>query len=316
MSGPRIGGKRLLGRRARKRLAWAGAISAVLLLLTSGAVALVSWQASTGLIHPARKTATATPEDVGLAYEDIVFTTKDDVRLVGWWMPGPAPSGDTHYILFLHGWGGNRNQSLDYAAFLHTIGWTVFTFDFRAHGESEGSATTAGLREVWDVEAALNVVDERTGGRDVTVVLYGISMGAAAALNAASDPRVDAVIADSGFAELGNIARNSIHEFTGLPKWPFGPLAVQFASWRVGVDVGDNRPAEAAHGLGKPVLIIQGSADSIVRPGDDGERIAESVGATATYWLVPGAVHAEAHVSHTLEYETHLIVFLAVVRVS
>lgn len=310
MSGPHVGRPRYLGRRGRRRLLWAGAVVAVLLLITSGAVAWVSWEASTGLIQPPRHAASNTPADVGLAYEDFTFATADDVVLAGWWMPALGAPVSFRVVVFLHGWGDSRNQSLEYAPFLGSAGWNVFAFDFRAHGESGGTTTTVGLREVLDVEAALGIVEARAAGADATIVLFGVSMGGAAALNAAADPRVDAVVVESAFAELGNVAKNSIQEFTGLPKWPFGPLSVQFASWRLGVDVGDNRPAEAVRGLGKPVLVIQGADDRVVRPEDDGQRIADAVGETATYWLVPDAPHVKAHSTDPLEYELQVLVFL------
>ncbi len=310
MSGPHVRRRGRLGRRAYRRLLWIGAVFVALLVITSGAVAWISWEASTDLIRPTRHAAAYTPADVGLAYEEFTFTTEDEVALAGWWMPALGTPISSRVVVFLHGWGDNRNQSLEYAPFLQSAGWDVFAFDFRAHGESGGDATTVGLREVLDVEAALGIVEARAAGADTRIVLFGVSMGGATALNAAADPRVDAVVVDSAFAELGNIAKNSIHEFTGLPKWPFGPLSVQFASWRLGVDVGDNRPAEAARDLGKPVLVIQGADDNVARPVDDGERIADAVGPTATYWLVPDAAHVEAHSTDPLEYELKVLVFL------
>ncbi|HEX2022288.1 MAG TPA: alpha/beta hydrolase, partial [Candidatus Thermoplasmatota archaeon] len=136
--------------------------------------------------------------------------------------------------------------------------------------------------------------------------------GAAAAINAAPEiPEVDAIVADSAFATLTNIASNSITRFTGLPKYPYGPLSVLFAGWMVGRDVGDNRPVDAIGTLRVPVLVIQGDADDIAYPDDDGRALAAAAPPGSRLWLAPGAHHVGASRTLPEEYEARVLGFLA-----
>jgi fermentation-respiration switch protein FrsA (DUF1100 family) len=136
-------------------------------------------------------------------------------------------------------------------------------------------------------------------------------MGGATALNAAAVfPEIDAVVTDSAFASLTNIASNSITKFTGLPRYPFGPLSVTFAGWMVGRDVSENTPVDAARAASAPVLVIQGLADDIAFPEEDGRALAAASPDGSELWLVPGASHVLAHTVAPQEYEARVSAFL------
>lgn len=294
----------------RRRLARVLAVVFVVLLLAAGAaISAVSWKSAKSLVHPEREFATDDPSRLGLPFQEVELRTEDGLRLSAWWMP--ANGTPRASVVFLHGYGDNKNQSLHVAPFLHEAGYNVLAFDFRAHGRSEGDQTTVGLVETRDVQAAILWLMTRSHSNDTRVVLFGWSMGAATAINAAADlSGVEALVADSAFATLTNIASNSITYFTDLPKWPFGPLAVLFAGWMVGHDVGDNRPIDAMESLDAPVLVIQGSADVITLPDDDGRALAEAAPEGSALWLVEGADHVEALDVAGEEYERRVLAFL------
>ena len=294
-----------LSRRARVRILLAVVLA--LLLVAAGAVAAVSWQSADKLVHPARDLPQADPAGRGLAYENVTLTTADGLDLSAWWIPANASARGT--VIFLHGYGDNKEQALFVAPFLHEAGWNVLAFDFRAHGLSEGDETTVGLVETADVRAAYEVAAARAD--PARVALFGWSMGAATAINAGAEvPEARAIVADSAFATLENIASNSITHFTDLPKYPFGPLAVVFAGWMVGRDVGDNRPIDLVGDLGRPVLVIQGADDTIVYPEDDGAALAARAPPGSAYWLVEGAGHVGAHEAAPEEYRARVLAFL------
>ena len=52
----------------------------------------------------------ATPEQIGLPYEDIHLKTSDGINLHGWYIPAVQPRGT---VLFLHGNAGNISHRLD-----------------------------------------------------------------------------------------------------------------------------------------------------------------------------------------------------------
>ncbi|MHB8633416.1 MAG: alpha/beta hydrolase [Thermoplasmatota archaeon] len=282
---------------------WRALLVAVLIVV--GAVLAVSWQAGQGLLHPARRVDSRTPTEVGLRWSWANFTTADAVPLVGWWMPAAkvAPT-----VIFLHGYGESKAQGLVLYPFLHNATFNVLAYDARADGQSGGPYTTAGLLETRDVAAALEWVSRRPEG-DGRVALFGWSAGAATALRAAPDePSVAAVVADSSFSRLQHIVDSSIGEFTHLPRWPFGPLAVGLAGMSVGLDLHADAPVESAAHIHVPVLLIQGLADTTVTPDQVDELAAADP--AAQVMKVPGAAHVRSHVTEPAPYEANVTTFL------
>lgn len=294
----------------KRWLKWTLLIVSVAALLGCAFVAYVSWRSADSLIHPEREVLAFDPSSVGLAFENVSFNATDGVALSGWWIPETVP-GHNGTVVFLHGYAESLNQSLLVAPFLAAHAYDVLAFDFRAHGRSGGDYTTVGLVEVDDVRGAVDYLLSRGDVDASRIALLGFSMGAATAINAAPRvPEARAIVADSSFATLTNIASNSITAFTGLPRWPYGPLAVLFAGWMVGRDVGDNRPVEVIRSVERPVMIIQGLADTIAYPDDDGRALAAAA-PRGELWLVPGATHVDAVTQFPAEYEARVLAFLA-----
>ena len=60
------------------------------------------------------------------------------MRLAAWYVPSKSGAA----IVMLHGLGGNRGDDLALAADLSSRGYALLIPDLRAHGESEGAAST------------------------------------------------------------------------------------------------------------------------------------------------------------------------------
>lgn len=301
-------GKRGKRRPMRRRTKWILAVS-VAAALVVGAVCGISWKAGQDLLHPERQASALTPGNLNLTWQWANFTTGDGVEVVGWWVPASAVRANGT-VIFLHGYSESKAQGLALTPFLHNASYNVLLFDFRAHGESGGDHTTVGLRETQEVSAAVAWVRGKAGHGDARTFILGWSMGAAAALNAAAgQPGVGGIVADASFSKLQNIVDTSISHFTGLPKWPFGPLAVLFASASAGIEISDNEPAKAIADYRGPLLLIQGLDDVTVTP----EQVDEIAAAApqATVWKVPGCVHTECYKIDRPGYEAKVLEFLA-----
>ncbi|HBA60837.1 MAG TPA: hypothetical protein DCZ92_08460, partial [Elusimicrobia bacterium] len=119
------------------------------------ALAVYSSYAKTAdIIQPGRKNPVAfSPEQYGLAFETVEFTTADGIRLRGWFIP--APGGEAgRTVIFCHGWGSNRGEMLRDTHFLAEQGFNLLYFDFRASGESAGAISSVGYLEMRDFDAA------------------------------------------------------------------------------------------------------------------------------------------------------------------
>ena len=92
-----------------------------------------------------------TPSDVGLNYEDVYLTSADGIELHGWFIPGESEI----VLAWFHGNAGNIGDRLDYIKLMHTyVGASIFIFDYRGYGLSQGSPSESGL--YLDAEAAVD----------------------------------------------------------------------------------------------------------------------------------------------------------------
>jgi len=143
-----------------------------------------------------------TPKDLGIEYDDILFNTKDNVRLNGWLVRAPNSKGT---ILFAHGNGGNIGHCLDKIAFFNKLGFNVFTFDYRGYGKSQGSSSEKGL--YLDIKAAYKFINDKNLG--VPIVVYGESLGGAIAIDLAArnDITIAGLIVEGTFTSIEDMAK-------------------------------------------------------------------------------------------------------------
>ena len=103
------------------------------------------------------------PESFNLKYEDVEFESSDGLKLKGWFIPSNK-SGNT--IIVMHGYPTNKADVLPFSMFLLKR-FNVFLFDFRSFGESEGSYTTAGYKEVNDLDGAIKYLENRKDVKNI-----------------------------------------------------------------------------------------------------------------------------------------------------
>jgi pimeloyl-ACP methyl ester carboxylesterase len=241
-------------------------------------------------MHPQRISNRHGPERFGLDFESVRFHA-DGLELSGWYIP--ASDAERPVVLVAHGFNANKGNFLPAARLLHELGYAVFLFDFRGHGESAGRTVTLGAREALDVKAAHDWIARRFPGR--TVHALGYSMGGAAVIAAAAQHGLFRRIAlDSSFHSAEGVARATLLA-------PLGPLATPlwnlgcFWGWLwSGVDLREHRPGRLIPELaGKPLLLIHGKADGII-PYTETLLLHRASQERAELWLVENARHAES----------------------
>ncbi len=179
----------------------------VFLLLAAAAygalVLLVSCSQSRLIYFPdmPSRELTATPRQIGLAYESVEFTTDDGVKLHGWFVPAAEPRGT---LLFFHGNAGNISHRLDSLRIFHDLGLSSLILDYRGYGQSEGTPSEEGT--YLDAEAALRFLQEQRGVAAGDLIVFGRSLGAAIAAHLASRHRVRALILESAFTSVPEMA--------------------------------------------------------------------------------------------------------------
>jgi fermentation-respiration switch protein FrsA (DUF1100 family) len=278
------------------------------LIFFVGASTMAATQILTYLaVHPPRERLSLTPDELGLAYEEVAFATDDGLQLRGWFLP--SRQGRAAVILG-HGFTRSRQELLDVAAMLHRNCYNVLLFDWRAHGESEGERTTFGYKEVQDVAAALDFVSSRPEVDPERIGVLGKSLGGAIAIRAAADlSQVKAVVSDSPFPSLQDSIEVGVRRRGPLGAWPLRPVAMLLGTRTLGIDPDWVRPIDDIGEISpRPVLIMHGGRDELVPP-DTGERLYAAAAEPKFLWYAPEAAHVELSAQYPAEYEARVVTF-------
>lgn len=238
--------------------------------------------------------------------------TSDGVGLAGWYIPsnsGSGPTGPT--VVLAHGHGANKSSMLAYAAALHDD-YNVVIFDFRNHGQSAGTQTTAGVFEQDDLGAVLDWVE--TSKEPEQIAVLGVSMGGATALSeAVADQNVDALILDSTHATLANALQARL-EKGGYPLSLPSAWSILLGSLlRTGQDISAIDPVQRIGLFDRPVLIIVGGQDDSIG-ADDGQALlaaAEAGDTPAELKVCPAAGHGGPVATCEDDYRDWVLGFLA-----
>ena len=241
-----------------------------------------------------------TPDDVGLAYEDVFFPTEAGSRLHGWYVPGFTEST---WLLF-HGNGGNIGHRVTELALLHQrLGINLLIFDYQGYGKSEGTPSERATYQ--DARAALSYVIERAQqqspelanlGAD-KIVYFGHSLGSAIAVElAAAHPPLGLVLA-SAFASVSDMSR------LVFPLLPTG--------WLV-----RNKYNSLAH-ISKvrcPLLVLHGERDDMV-PISQAKKLFDAANPPKRFQVLPETGHNDIFETGGEAYWSAMEDFLASLEV-
>ncbi len=147
------------------------------------------------------RTLSMTPTSVGMEYQDVFIETADGVTLHGWFIPGRS----SRVLLFFHGNAGNVSHRLDSIRLFRDLGLSVLIIDYRGYGQSGGKTTEKGMYR--DAEAAWHYLVEDRGISSNDIVVFGRSLGASVASWLAAQHQPLALIVESSFTSVPDIAQ-------------------------------------------------------------------------------------------------------------
>ena len=153
------------------------------------------------IYHPDKK-LNRNPDHINLPYESVDFYAADSIYLHGWYVPSVRERG---VVLFCHGNGGNISHRLDTIQILNRLGFTVFIFDYRGYGKSNGTPTEEGT--YLDAMAAWNYLREIKGIPAEKIIVQGRSLGGAIAVWLAANSEPAALIVESSFTSAVDVAK-------------------------------------------------------------------------------------------------------------
>lgn len=247
--------------------------------------------------------------DLGLPYEAVTLSGPVG-ELEGWWLE----QGSDTAVLMLHGRRrGDLAETLRILPTLHDMGYSVLAMNYRNHGESAMSPDGFyhyGASEWEDALAGLEFLAEQ--GID-NVVLYGLSMGGAVALELLENlpsgaPEISALVLDSPLVDAQSVIAQGARNM-GLPLADeLTDLALLVARFRAGVSWRDLDQRAFAAQVRQPVLLIAGTADSTV-PIDLIDQFAQNL-PEVEYRRLNGVEHVEGWNQNPAAYESWVRQFL------
>ncbi len=217
----------------------------------------------------------AAARGTGATVEDHWFTASDGVRLHGWRCRPGSAGGPTSsmVLLWFHGNAGNLAQRADQMlALAERLPAEVFIVDYRGYGRSEGRPSERGLYR--DGRAAWRYLTGEEGVEPGRIVVLGVSLGGAVAVDLAAEVEPAGLVVQSSFTSVPDMA---VHHYPFVPRWLI----------RTRMD------SEAKIGaVGCPILVAHSPADDVV-PYELGRRLYDAATGDRHFVEIPEAAHNE-----------------------
>jgi pimeloyl-ACP methyl ester carboxylesterase len=163
-----------------------------------------------------------------IEHEEITYQTTDGITIFAWYVPfipkalhagdrantpeelkEPIPPGvpgnSGGVILFCHGNAGNVSQRIDSFEIFRELGFSTFIFDYRGYGKSEGKPSEKGTYR--DAEGAWNYLVREKKVKPEEIIVFGRSLGGGIASYLAKKYQPRALIIESSFTAISDIAR-------------------------------------------------------------------------------------------------------------
>ncbi|MBO1306438.1 alpha/beta hydrolase [Enterococcus sp. 669A] len=224
----------------------------------------------------------------------------------------PADSDQKKTAIIAHGYMGKAEDMAQYAELYHSLGYNVLLPDARGHGSSEGDYIGFGWDERKDYQQWIQEVLDKTNA-DESIVLHGVSMGAATVMMTSGEElpdNVKAIVEDCGYTSAKDELSYQLKQMFNLPQFPLIQVTSLITKIRAGYFFGE---ADAVKQLQKnttPMLFIHGDKDDFV-PFFMLDEVYDATDAPKEKYVVPDAGHAQAMSKDPAKYKETVANFLA-----
>jgi hypothetical protein len=239
--------------------------------------------------------------DLGVASENVTFTTGDGLKLHGWYVP----SRNRAAVIAFPGRKGPQKQT----RMLARHGYGVLLFDRRGEGESDGEPNSWGWGGDEDVKAAIAYLRRRPDVDPARIGGIGLSVGGEMMLETAAETdALKAVVSEGAGARA--FSDEMDHDVSGAEAAFAAPF---FAIKTAAVAVFSNQsPAtNLKHVVGRiaprPVLFI--AAPNSPNGEDLNRGFFEAAGEPKTLWEIPESGHVGGLDARPREYERRVVGF-------
>ena len=199
-------------------------------------------------------------------------------------------------VVLLHGRKGRKEDLLPVAERFVAVGFRCLLLDMPAHGDSKIDSMSFGKSQFErDLpEQALKEVKHYFGLPDEPSVLWGMSMGGAFAISAASKQSADwdAMMIISSFSSLAEVLKKQIPERWQAAVSALIPLLDLERKLRGLPKITPIQPQRWAASVTVPSLLVHGERDTYVTP-EQGRKLYSAIAHNNKQWItVPSASHS------------------------
>jgi uncharacterized protein len=249
--------------------------------------------------HTARAVVPA--NHLGVAYEDVKFTTSDGLELEGWYVP----SRNGAAVIAFPGRKGPQEE----ARVLARHGYGVLLFDRRGEGASDGDPNGYGWGGAEDIKAAVAFLERRPDVDPGRIGGLGLSVGGELMLEAAADTgALKAVVSEGAGARM--YSEELGKELSGLDRALLvAPTAIKNAS--LAVFSNQAPPPHLQDLVGKiaprPLMLI--AAPNSPNGEELNRRHFEAAREPKALWEIPESRHMGGLDARPQEYEQRVVSF-------
>jgi uncharacterized protein len=245
--------------------------------------------------------AVVPPDHLGVAHEDVKFTTSDGLELEGWYVPSKNGAA----VIAFPGRNGPQAKT----RMLARHGYGVLLFDRRGEGESDGEPNSWGWGGEADIKAAIAYLQHRPDVDPDRIGGIGLSVGGEMMIEAAAETDALAAIVSEG-AGARSTAEDMDQDAPALERYTLGGLMSVAKTAAVAVSSNQAPPAnlkDLAAKVEQPMLLIAAPAKGV---GEELNRgYAKAAGDSATLWEIPESTHVGGQEARPDEYERRVVGF-------
>jgi hypothetical protein len=194
--------------------------------------------------------------------EILKVTTPDRIQLSAVYLPNPA---STYTILYTHGNAEDLGHIQPVLQQLRDIGFSVFAYDYRGYGTSQGSPSERNAYR--DIDTVYNYLTQHLGVPTQRIIAYGRSVGAGSAVDLAARKPLAGLIMESAFTTAFRVV-------VPIPILPFDKF----------------RNLDKLKKVKCPVLVMHGRADEVI-PFSHGQKLFAAAPEPKLSLWVDGASH-------------------------
>ncbi len=210
--------------------------------------------------------------------EELFVSTEDHVKIQSLYLP--LTTSDK-VLIYFHGNAGNIYHRIPDLIQLQKAGVNVIGAGYRGYGKSEGSPSEEGIYQ--DANATLKYATEELGFSQSNIIIFGRSIGTAAALKISANRDIRSLILvtpltsgkahakATGLALFSSLAGNSFNNLSRIKS------------------------------IKTPLLVIHGTNDHVI-PFSMGKEIFDAAQTEKTFIKIEGAGHNNLHDTYREEY--------------